>query len=85
MITFVGGVALGLMWGWLVVGMCRPGQHPARSWLVCGAATAVVSVEVLAMANEMAVALFLGGVALSAALHLGWLHELRERVGSGAR
>jgi len=78
----MGGIGLGLVWGWLLVLFVKPDRERIIAFSKIAAATALVAVEVVVMASSRSVLFFLGAVIGAALLHFAWVRELKARFGS---
>lgn len=81
LITTMGSVGLGLVWGWLMGSLSGRGGRLLRNGLALGAATMVFAVEVILLAGWQAVVVFLGATALALLSCVLWRRELRRRFG----
>ncbi len=80
MIAAVGGAGMGFVWGWLVV----PNSQFRRPWRdvpLLLAATILMAVEILLMADQLALLLFIGSTGFSLFAHLCFYKELQYRYG----
>ncbi|MGB9181083.1 MAG: hypothetical protein WCB68_17760 [Pyrinomonadaceae bacterium] len=84
LITSLGGVGFGLVWGWLMGSLEGHTERPLRRGLIVGAATLLISAEIFWLANGFTIALFLGAALIALLLHVGWRRNLRERYGHSA-
>jgi len=78
----MGGIGLGLVWGWLLVVVLEPDRKRFISFCKIAAATTLVAVEVAAMEGSQSLLLFMGAMVFAALLHLAWVRELKGRFGS---
>jgi NhaP-type Na+/H+ or K+/H+ antiporter len=78
LLVSLGGIGLGLVWGWLLGSLEGRVSRPLRSVLFLSIATLLLGVEVLVFADVSKVLLFLGSATLSLLLRIGWQHELRR-------
>lgn len=82
LITWLGSVGIGLVWGWLLGSLGGRVRRPQLVGWSASAATLLVAVVVRWFADGRALWLFVGAAALSLLLHLGWRQELRRRFGA---
>jgi membrane protein implicated in regulation of membrane protease activity len=81
LITMLGSIGLGLVWGWLMGSLSSRGRRLLRNGLALSTATFIFAIEVFLLAGWRAVALFLGAAASALLLHVLWRRELRRRFG----
>jgi biotin transporter BioY len=81
LITMLGSIGLGLVWGWLMGSLSGQSRRPLRNGLALSTATLVFAIEVFLLAGWRALALFLGAVASALLLHVLWRRGLRKRFG----
>jgi hypothetical protein len=80
LISSIGGVAMGLVWGWLVilVGSNRTtARRPIFDILAFGLATLLVGLQYLWLANVNTLIFFAIAAAFAFIIHLAWRHSLR--------
>jgi hypothetical protein len=82
LITVLGAVGLGLVWGWLIAWLIGQACRSPRTIFALSVATLLLAVEVLFLAGSLAVVFSLGMVVLSLVLSLAWQYGLRKRYGS---
>ena len=82
LIAVLGGVGLGLVWGWLMGGVVAKVRLSPLTTLALSVATLLLAIEVLLLAGWLVLALLLIMAALSIGLHFAWRHELRNRFES---
>lgn len=80
-ITSLGGVGFGLVWGWLMGSLEGYVQRPLRAGALLGAATLLLSAEIFWLASGLTIALFLGAALIALLLHVGWRRNLAQRYG----
>lgn len=80
-IPYVGGVGLGLMWGWLIGIVGNRPRRPLLAGLALTGATLLLALEVLLLTQWIVLALFLGATGLAWVLHILWRRELLRRFG----
>jgi len=81
LITTVGSMGLGLVWGWLMGSLSGRGGRLLRNGLALSAATLAFAAEVILLAGWQAVAFFLGATALALLSCVLWRRDLRRRFG----
>jgi hypothetical protein len=80
----LGGVGLGLVWGWLL-GIAGDGpRRPLLTGLALTGATLLLALEVLLFTQWIVLAFFLGSTGLAWLLHFLWRRELHRRFGPPA-
>lgn len=84
LITSLGGVGFGLVWGWLMGSLEGRGQRLLRRGLLTGAATVIISAEIFWLANGPAIFFFLGSALIALLLHTGWRRNLHQRCGQSS-
>lgn len=79
-IETLGSLGLGFVWGWLL-GIYSRSLEGKRllNWAVLLAATALLSWQAHRFLEWREVGILLIAAACSAAVHLAWLHSLRQR------
>jgi hypothetical protein len=82
LITLLGSVSFGLVWGWLLGSLGGRVRRPQLVGWAASAATVLTAFVVRWFADGRGLALFLGALVLSLLLHLGWRDELRRRYHS---
>lgn len=75
----LGGMGIGLVWGWLA-GTVDVGRRWWADALSLAAATAVLSLFVMALGGGAGAAACLAAAAFSCLVHLGWRTALRARM-----
>jgi hypothetical protein len=83
LLPLLGGLGLGLAWGWLVGLRACPAHRPLLQAFALAGATLLVGLEVWLFAGTWATAAFACGAALALPAYLGWLRSLRRRFGAG--
>jgi len=78
-ITLLGSIGVGLVWGWLLGGLGDTAQKSLSNVLSVIAATSLLSVEVYLFASWRGIGVSLGALGLALLLHLGWRRSLRQR------
>ena len=81
-VTTIGGIGMGLMWGWLLVlvgGRGRP-KRPFITILALILATILVALQLFFLTGWPTLPYFLASTALSLMVHLGWRQELRKNL-----
>ena len=81
LITMLGSMGLGLVWGWLMGSLSGRGGRLLLNGLALSTATLVFAIEVFLLAGWRALALFLVAAASTLLLHVLWRRELRKRFG----
>lgn len=81
LITMLGSMGLGLVWGWLMGGLSGRGGRLLLNGLALSTATLVFAIEVFLLAGWRALAPFLGAAAFALLLHVLWRRDLRKRFG----
>lgn len=81
LITWLGSVGIGLVWGWLLGSLGGRVQRPQLIGWATSLATILAAFVVLMFADRRGLWFFLGATALSLLLHLAWRQELRRRFG----
>lgn len=81
LITLIGSIGMGLVWGWLLGSLGGRVWRPQLVGWSTSLATALVAFVVLMFADRRGLWFFLGATALSLLLHLAWRQELRRRFG----
>lgn len=79
LIVALGTIGLGLVWGWLIGNLQEQVRKPWRTVLTVGGATLTFAAEVLLLASEVMVVLFIAAAGLALLLHLGWRQDLHNR------
>ncbi len=82
LISALGAVGLGLVWGWLMAWLIGQALRSPRTAFVLGIATLLLAAEVLFLAGMLALVFSLGMMALALVLSLAWQHRLRKRYDS---
>lgn len=82
LITWLGSVGLGLVWGWLLGSLGGRVRRPLLVGWSTSLATLLVATLVLMITDRRELWFFLGATALSLLLHLAWRQELRRRFGA---
>jgi hypothetical protein len=82
LITLLGSVGIGLVWGWLLGNLGGRVRRPQLVGWSTSLATLLVATLVLMFTDRRALWFFLGATALSLLLHLAWRQELRRRFGA---
>lgn len=82
LITLLGSVGIGLVWGWLLGNLEGRVRRPLVVGWSTSLATLLLATLVLMFTDRRALWLFLGAAALSLLLHLAWRQELRRRFGA---
>jgi hypothetical protein len=82
MLSYLGGMGAGLVWGWLVILVLGRGVscRPLAGYLGVAAATLLLCLQYLFQADWMAAAFFWGATVCSTVLHLGWLRFRRRSL-----
>jgi hypothetical protein len=83
-IAWLGGVGIGLVWGWLMGRLISLARLTSLSWLALLAETFLVSGQIYLFADWSSLFIFLGAAGLALLIHLGWIRMLRARL-SGAK
>ncbi len=80
-ITSIGSVGIGLMWGWLLIlfGGRGHAKRPWRNILALGLATMLLALQLFLYSSWQTVLIFLVAAILSFAIHLAWHRALRSR------
>ena len=81
LITTLGSIGLGLVWGWLMGSLSGRGGRLLLNGLALSTATLVIAIEVFLLAGWRALTPFLGAAAFTLLLHVLWRRELRKRFG----
>lgn len=81
LITMLGSMGLGLVWGWLMGSLGGRGGRLLLNGLALSTATLVFAIEVFLLAGWRALAPFLGAAAFALLLHVLWRRKLRKRFG----
>jgi biotin transporter BioY len=81
LITMLGSIGLGLVWGWLMGSLSGQGRRLLRNGLALSTATLAFAIEVFLLAGWRPLALFLGAAASALFLHVLWRRELCRRFG----
>jgi hypothetical protein len=81
LITTLGSIGLGLVWGWLMGSFSGRSGRLLRNGLVLSATTLAFAAEVFLLAGWQAVAFFLGATAFALLSHVLWRRDLRRRFG----
>jgi len=82
LISSIGSLGIGLMWGWLLVLLRGQAAAQRPSWrvlLILFLATAALSGLIAWLADGLTVLLFGGTAVISFIVHLAWRHALAER------
>ncbi len=82
LISVLGAIGLGLVWGWLMAWLIGQALRSPRTIVVLGVATLLLATEVLFLAGRLALVLSLSMVVLALVLSLAWQHRLRKRYDS---
>jgi energy-converting hydrogenase Eha subunit E len=80
LISSIGGVGIGLVWGWLIilVGSNRTAaRRPIVNILAFGLATLLVALQLLWLAEVKTLIFFAAAVAFAFIIHLAWRQSLR--------
>jgi hypothetical protein len=81
LITMLGSIGLGLVWGWLMGSLSGRGRRLLLNGLALSTATLVFAIEVFLLAGWRALVIFLGAAASALFLRVLWRRELRKRFG----
>jgi hypothetical protein len=81
LITLLGSVGIGLVWGWLLGSLGGRIRRPLVVGWSTSLATLLAAAVTLMFADRRGLWFFLGATALSLLLHLAWRQELRRRFG----
>lgn len=79
-ITSLGSVGIGLVWGWLLVMISRapfPVARPLRTFIALSLATVALSMQLYWLGGGRSLVLSLMMMALSFVIHLAWRYSLR--------
>lgn len=79
LITLLGSIGVGLVWGWLIAGFSGSGRKPVLNILVLSVATTVILAEVVWLAGWRSAAFFLGAAGIAFLIHRGWKRVLFNR------
>jgi hypothetical protein len=79
LLSVVGGLTTGMMWGWLLSARVRlVCVSPETLLLICGA-TLLFGTEIFSLTDSQTVSMFFAGALLSWALHSAWIFQLRSK------
>ena len=80
-ITWIGGIGVGFVWGWLIVqfgnGIYFPSSKNQSIWL----GSILMSVFTYFLAGWLAAVFFLAATVTAVFIHAMWLYNLRSRFG----
>lgn len=79
MVTILGSVGIGLVWGWLVGNLTGRGKQTLRNGLALSAATIPLAIWIFVLTDWRAMVFFLSSIGPALLFHLGWQRELRNR------
>jgi len=83
LITSLGSMGMGLMWGWLLIlfGGRGPLRRPLVNAFALALATLIYALQLVWFSDGQAVIYFLATTIISLTLHLAWRHSLRNNLG----
>ena len=77
-VSALGCVGLGLIWGWLVGNLEGRVHRPVATGIAISMGTMLMALEVLLFTGWSMTLFFLGAAIFALLLHLGWHQQLRE-------
>jgi hypothetical protein len=81
LITFLGSIGVGLVWGWLIASAPSSVRKPILNVLLLSVATALILAEVLWLAGWRSAAFVFGAAGIAFLMHRGWRRVLHDRFG----
>lgn len=81
LISMLGYMGIGLVWGWWIGGLSGSITRPLLDVLAVGTATLIFSLVTVTLAGIWALAFFLCAGGLTLYLHIAWKQELINRFG----
>ncbi len=79
---FLGGIGLGLVWGWLLGLVWGRMRRPSTTIPSLAAAILAQALVIRALTGWLVTAAFLLAAGLSFLVHVGWRRQLSERFGA---
>lgn len=82
LITILGCVGIGLIWGWWIGNLDGRITHPMLYRLALGIESLALAIYIYILVGWEILGFFLSASGLALCLHLAWRQELRTRLGS---
>jgi hypothetical protein len=82
LIARLGGVAIGLMWGWLLGQYGEAVDRSPINFCSLAAASVLMAGEVFLFSDEYGLMLYVGAAAVALLLRVAWYQELKKRFGA---
>jgi hypothetical protein len=82
LITSLGDVAIGLMWGWLLGQFSEAGTRSPVNIYSLAASSVLIASEIFLFSDVYGLMLYIGTAALALLLRVAWYQELKKRFGS---
>jgi hypothetical protein len=79
LIESLGGVGIGLVWGFAAASVAGPLRHPLRSGLALALATLLIAGEIFFFGAWPALLTFFGSATVAFTVRFAWRRELRSR------
>jgi hypothetical protein len=81
LITLLGSIGVGMVWGWLLAGVSGSGRKPILNVLLLSVATTLLLAEVLWLAGWRSAVFLLGAAGMAFLIHRCWRRVLYNRFG----
>jgi len=81
LITLLGSIGVGLVWGWLIAPVPGSGRKRILTVFLLGVATALLLAEVVWLAGWRSAAFVLGAAGIAFLIHRCWRQVLFNRLG----
>lgn len=80
LITWLGSVGIGLVWGWWMGRLIFMSHRRSLSSLFSGLGTILPSIQIFILSDWQSLVVFLGAAGFALLVHLEWLRRLRAHV-----